>query len=375
MAGFVSEKDLKELKIFFVAGGGPDDNKIHGMNRCLVNVGGKPVLERMLDVFHDLDAKNIYIAGNADELSNALEPRGQEYIDCVGLLSTKVDRILREFSFSKEEPVLFMFSDTPLFNKDSLIYYLSKCDLDRGDIFVPLVPKEYIQLFSSYFDRNYFFTRDIDSRVNCMHLVKPARCDFRYIQNLRESRKIDSQDPDFGTKTQRKNFAANMFRAFGFGGLFFGIKALLNSRLYRTKYRNLHRFLKDVTTLNEIEKYASRVFSARAKSVIIPYAETTLDIDGTHDAGIFTQYLPELEDIVSREHQIIDYLNSRSNLIEQIATSSSIPDEQRMQMLYSEMDGNARTFLSALKEDYHSFRRLLQIYSKKGPKAEGLRRD
>lgn len=376
MSRYLSEEDLKSTKVFIMAGDGPDANDVLGINKCLIPINGKPVVERMLEVFYDIGSKDIYMVGSENDIKKAIIPNSRlNYIDIEGLVSTKISKIANEMSFEEEEPVLYVFGDTPLFNKKALLNFVEKCNLDEAEFYHPIVPREYIHMFNEYFDRNYVFTREVDFRVNCMTLVKPSKLDLKYIQDISDYRKRDDTDPDFKDKTKNRGFLYTAYSAIGSGGLFTALKLLLNARLYRSRYKASHRFIKRNSSIKEIEKYASKIFSVRARTVITPYAESTLDIDADRDAITFIKNYEKLESIVKKEHEIIDFLDENSRIIESIANDPYISDSSKSSEFYSLIGEKHKLALRKMfKEDYFSFKRLIQIYSKKGPKAHGLLR-
>jgi len=361
MANFISKDELKVIKVLFMAGDGPDSTKVYGMNKCLIPIKGKPALEYMLDVFHDIGSKNIYIAGDERELKDNLgSDKNVNYIDCKGALSTKISKILSEFQLGKDEPLLFMQGDTPLFNKRSLLYFLDRCDLDNADFFHPFAPKECIEFFNDYFNRRYMFTKDIDTRLNCMTLLKPRRCNFRYVQDIADNRKVDSQDKDFGNYSNPKNFLMTAFRALGPGGFVKVAEMLSTLVLSYSKYHNLFKFMKNRTTVADIEKYVSRAFKARVNAVITPYAEGTLDLDSQRDADTYINHMDQLEARVKQEHELIDYFEENIEAVSSIAhgyLSSARASHKKTDYVPLRIE---------LKKEYYMLKKVFRTYSKKG---------
>lgn len=369
MAKYLSIDDLKEIKIFFMAGEGPDSNKVYGQNKCLFPIKGKPVIEYMLDVFYDIGSKNIYMVGDKKELKRKLGSDNLNYIDCCGNLSTKVSRLLNDFSFSSEEPILVVSGDTPLFNKKLLHYFIGKCDLDKADFFHPLVPRENIEYFNKYFKRGYISTRDIDLRVNCMNFLKPAKCDFRYIQDITDNRKIDPNDKDFGNCSNPKNLLMTALRALGFAGLLKVAVMRSTLMLSYTKYNNLFRFMKQSIVIDDLEKYCGKIFKTKANAIISPYAEGTLDIDSEGDADVYRNKMNELENLVRKEHEMIELFENNAAIISSITPNYLLSDSISSDRLYHEINGKIKHPLrNEFKKEYHLLKRLLMIYSKKRPK-------
>ncbi|MEW6283428.1 MAG: nucleotidyltransferase family protein [Candidatus Eremiobacterota bacterium] len=250
------------MKAVVLAGGLNDRPLYPGYRpgpKALVKVGGRPMLERVLEALHPL--AEVGLVGEADRLApiagnRRCDPGGE------GLLASLQAALEM---FPDQEHVLLCTADLPLLRPQMVEQFLALCRArPGGDLYLAMVPREYFRPPLDASRKSFIRFSDASVCHGNLALIRPSvrhnRVAMGIVDAIYESRKS-------GLRT----------------ALALGLRTSL---LYALGVRLWHRI-----SLDAYAAHLSRRFALRLVPVLSAYPEVTLDVDERWDYELVERVL------------------------------------------------------------------------------------
>ena len=314
----VGQAYLQDVSIpaIVTAGDGPASKSVRGDNKVYLDVGGQPLVARVVSVLqHVPEVSEVWVVGNAERLEAVFsdpEFRAQIHkpLHVVQQFRNLYENAWKTFRLllpaagpdgrdpkgeEVDRPVLYLSSDLPFATPQEISEFIRRsieldCDYAMG-----IVPEEALRDFYPTADgapgieMAYFNTREGRLRQSNLHYAKPARILNRYyIEDMYEHR----YQKEFG-HILRLAWTIMRSEQGGLRTLFLYVLIHLAGVANRRNFRTIANWLRQLVSLASVEQSVGSLLRTDFRFVATEVGGCAVDIDNEQEYAVVTQRFDE----------------------------------------------------------------------------------